>query len=251
MKKLILLVACSLLVIFSCKKSSTTSDVHLNAGLLVYLPFNGTIADSSGNGNTVNGVSGAALTTDQKGNANSAFGGNGTGQRLLVSNNGSIQFSTDFTVSIDVLINNVQPQLFISMVDNTDAKGVSLGIGTDIPGLTNLDFSATDSLSTCNAYGGPTNAFNDTTPFIPQTNTWYNVIGTYHNGNMAVYLNGKTISTFKAVGTSVPICSSAKLIIGGWWDGDPQSINGKLDEVRLYNRVLNTDEIAALAKNFQ
>jgi Concanavalin A-like lectin/glucanases superfamily len=69
---------------------------------------------------------------------------------------------------------------------------------------------------------------------------------------MTVYLNANAISTSQAaVGTRGLICSSAELNIGGWWDGDPESINGELDEVRLYNRVLNADEIAALSKNFQ
>jgi hypothetical protein len=57
MKKNFLLVACSFVLIFSCTKNNTPtpsesqSDVNLKNGLLVYLPFDGNFADSSGNGN--------------------------------------------------------------------------------------------------------------------------------------------------------------------------------------------------------
>jgi hypothetical protein len=43
-------------------------------------------------------------------------------------------------------------------------------------------------------------------------------------------------------------CDIADLLIGGWWKNDIVSIDGKLDEVRLYNRVLTDCEIDELAK---
>jgi Concanavalin A-like lectin/glucanases superfamily len=253
MKNSLILFACVLVLTLSCSKKSSPppSDVHLTTGLLVYLPFTGNIADSSGNGNTVTAVSGAALVSDQKGNVNSAFGGTGAGQRMLVSNNGSIHFDTALTISMDVMLNQIQQQLFVGMVDNTTGKGVSFGFGMSLPGLDNLYFSTTDSLATCGVYATLTNAFDDTTQFIPQVGTWYNMIANYHKGNYTIYINGKVISTYKVSETIVPICPTAKLVVGGWWDSDPQSINGRLDNVRLYNRVLNADEIAALSKNFQ
>ena len=51
----------------SCKKTSSppvNNDVDLKKGLLLYFPFSGSIADSSGNNNPIQ-VSGANLTTDQ------------------------------------------------------------------------------------------------------------------------------------------------------------------------------------------
>jgi hypothetical protein len=253
MKKVFVWAAVSLAIVLSCKKSTSTgpSDVHLNTGLLLYLPFNGNITDSSGNGNITTAVGGAALSSDQKGNANSAFSGVGTGQRILVTNNGSIQFDTAFSISLDVMLNSLKNEAFITMADNATAKGVSFGFGMGVPGLYNLDFSTSDSLSNCNNVASVANTFNDTTLFIPQTAVWYNMIAIYHKGIMTIYINGKLISTFQATGTTTALCSSSKVIVGGWWDGDPQSINGKLDEVRLYKRVLNADEIAELSKSFQ
>ena len=70
------------------------STVNLTKGLLLYLPFSGSIADSSGNANPTTALNGASLTYDAHGYANSAFGGNGSNQVIQVTNNGSIVFDT-------------------------------------------------------------------------------------------------------------------------------------------------------------
>ncbi|HLZ88081.1 MAG TPA: hypothetical protein VKQ52_12590, partial [Puia sp.] len=69
--------------------SKPDTTVNLTKGLLVYLPFSGNIADSSGNGNPTQAV-GSVLTYDAHGYANSAFGGTGNGEKVIVTNNGSI-----------------------------------------------------------------------------------------------------------------------------------------------------------------
>src|ERR1700753_4486027 len=72
--------------------------VNLTKGLLLYLPFSGNIADSSGNGNPTTAV-GNVLGYDAHGYANSAFNATGAGERIYVTNNGSIKFDTAWTLS--------------------------------------------------------------------------------------------------------------------------------------------------------
>ena len=82
----------------------STQTVDLKKGLLVYLPFSGNYADSSGNNNPTQLVgSGGALTSDAQNTANSAFGSSGIDGRIEVTNNGSIKFDTAFTVSLNVM----------------------------------------------------------------------------------------------------------------------------------------------------
>src|SRR5579872_3504588 len=80
---------------YSCAKNSNLqppdTTVNLTKGLLLYLPFSGSIADSSGNNNPTQAV-GSVLTYDTHGYANNAFGGTGNGERIYVTNNGSISF---------------------------------------------------------------------------------------------------------------------------------------------------------------
>lgn len=87
--------------------SSAFAQIHLDSGLVGYWPFNGNANDLSANGN--NGtVSGATLTTDRFGNANSAYYFNGTSAYITVPNSTSLNpqnaislcawyYSADFT----------------------------------------------------------------------------------------------------------------------------------------------------------
>jgi hypothetical protein len=232
--------------------SDTT--INLTKGLLLYLNFNGSIADSSGNNNPTEAIGGNVLTYDAHGYANSAFGGNGTGQRIKVTNNGSIQFDTAFSLSYDFMINAYQQQVFVSMADPVNAYGPSFVSDESIPGLQNLSFFASDVTASCDAIG-PTHLENPAalgdTSIVPQVGAWYNVINIYHKGTIQTYINGQLVHTLSGPGTADLLCSNSQVIIGGWWDGSPLTVNGKMDEVRLYNRVLTPHEITTLAQHFQ
>jgi hypothetical protein len=221
----------------------------------VYLPFNGNFADSSGNGNPTTPLGGAALGYDEHGYANSAFSGNGTTARVAVANNGSIQFDTAFSISQDVMILNTQNQAFATMVERSTGQGPSFGIGMGIPNITNLEIQVADSLLTCADIIGSSNSITDTSHLTLQPYSWYNVIATFNKGTVQIFVNGNVVSTQTGGSSTVPLCPTADLIIGGWWDGSNNdgypTINGTIDEVRLYNRVLTSHEISFLARNFQ
>jgi len=232
--------------------SAPDTTVRLTKGLLLYLPFSGNIADSSGNGNPTQAVGGSLLTYDAHGYANSAFGSDGNGARVLVSNNGSIKFDTAYSISLDFMVFSISRQGYLSMVDPLTGNGPSFMVGTNTPNVANLDFGANDITAGCdNSGGSDPNKVNDTTGFVPQLNAWYNVICTYHKDTLQVFVNGSLISTKIGPGSQANLCPASQIVVGGWWNSDPISINGKLDEVRLYNRVLNSHEITQLARNFQ
>jgi hypothetical protein len=231
--------------------------VNLKQGLLVYLPFNGSIADSSGNNNPTYAI-GNVLTYDAHGYANSAFGNNGSYAKLVVINNGSIQFDSAFALSFDFMI-NVSPvtnrMSLVAMVDTAIGKA-SFAATLSLPGLPNLDFYANDSSNGCSPAGAAddgsvsTTAMTDTS-IVPLLNTWYNVIYIYHKGSVSAYVNGRLTNFTQKQGTTALLCSNQNLVIGAWWNGDLIPLNGKMDEVRLYNRVLTSHEIAALSQHYQ
>jgi len=235
---------------FPAQSSGPVAD--LTRGLLLYLPFSGSIADSSGNNNPTTALGGASLTYDVHGYANSAFGGTGNGERIVVTNNGSIQFDTAFTFSASVLSRTTQGQTFVSMVKRASGKGVTFGLGYGIPGITRVNFTVSNSLATCDDVTSVANTVVDTSNLTLQPESWYNLVVIFHKGTLQMYANGQLISTKTGASNTVPICPDAEIIIGGWWDsGNAQSINGKMDNVRLYNRVLMPEEIAMLAQHYQ
>lgn len=257
-----LLLILSFSLFFSCKKddpshpnppTDSTNVADLKKGLLLYLPFNGSIADSSGNNNPTTGTNGASLTSDEHGYANSAFGSNGGGQTIEVTNNGSIHFDTAYTISLSFMTrDNSSRHTYLSMVNPANGDAPSFEVGTPLPGLPNFDVGVNDISAGCdnNGLSNP-NKLNDTTSLIPESERWYNAIVIYHRGSVQIYINGKLISSKKGTGTSANLCPASKIIVGGWWYGDNTNINGVIDNVRLYNRVLLPEETTLLAKNYQ
>ncbi|MGH7972113.1 MAG: LamG-like jellyroll fold domain-containing protein, partial [Limisphaerales bacterium] len=74
-------------------------------------------------------------------------------------------------------------------------------------------------------------------------NTWNHVAMTYDGAYLRLYVNGRLDSSRAATG---PISGgTAPFRIGGLGSG-PWSFNGLVDEVSLYNRALDADEISAI-----
>jgi hypothetical protein len=244
----------TLIIASSCKKNKpepepAKSNVNLNSGLILYFPFSGNIADSSGNNNSVQATGGTILTNDEHGNASSAF--DASQGRLIVSNNGTIKFDTAFTLCFNFKLNQLAYNGYLSMVDNVTGHGPTFLLGTNLQGTNAFSFSVQGQTALCDNFGNFTSSNNDTSQFIPQAGTWYNMICIYHRGDIQIYMNGNLISTHAYPGTSALLCPTSKFVIGGWWDSDPLTMNGTIDEIRMYDRVLNSDEINQLYKNFQ
>ncbi len=232
-------------------------NVTLKHGLLLYLPFDGNIADSSGNHLTttiINTVdSGGGLTTDAHGNANSAWGSNGTGSYIQVTNNGAIQYDSAFSLAFNVMVNanNLVRQSFVSSVNTINADGPGFAAGLSVPNSTDFCFGVDDTTAGCgNTNGGNLSNVADTANFIPQVGVWYHVVNVYQQGTIYVYVNGQLMGgKTNLLSHSAQDCPQATINIGYWWDKDKESLNGKIDEIRLYNRSLTIDEISALANN--
>jgi hypothetical protein len=229
------------------------SSVNLTKGLLVYLPFAGNIADSSGNGNPTQSSGGTVLTTDRNGYSNNAFGTTGNGEEVFVTNNGSIKFDTAYTLSFSFLLNSYGSQTFVSFVNPATGNGPSfnVGMGTTILGGQYLDLGLSNVTSGCdNSGASDPNKLLDTTTVIPALNTWYNAIYAYYKGTIKVYVNGALVSTKQSAGPTAQLCPSSQLIVGAWWNSDKQGIKGKLDNIRLYNRTLTAKEITTLSQSY-
>jgi hypothetical protein len=239
--------------------------VQITKGLVLFLPFDGNFADSSGLNNTVTAVGGATLGTDLHGYAHNAFNATGSGERLYVTNNGSYKVDSAFTVSLDFMIrsnayysggyNFNGLMTFLSIVNTANGNGPTFNLGMNVPGLPqyfNFGVNTNYAGSDCNSSGAanPTK-LDDTTSFSPQLGYWYNTICVFDHGTISVYIDGRLQGKVTGIAKTVLFCPDAQFVIGGWWDGDYESINGQLDDVRFYNRAINANEITYLARNFQ
>jgi hypothetical protein len=261
MKIFLALIFLCLISLFACKKSKSDSNstplpplpqIELTKGLVAYYPFNSNINDESGNGNTGSLINGSSLTYDENGKPQSALNCTGNGQKLLVQSSGKIKFDTAMTVSFNVMPRTINRSNLISMTENSSGKGTGFVIGPALPATNNLIYSIVNNEVGCDAIQTSTQVSNIDAGITLQPESWYHILCSYYKGTMKLYINGQLKSTQSSKDMTMHTCPNAQLLVGGWWNNDPSaSLNGKIDEVRLYNRQLNADEIKELAKSFQ
>jgi gliding motility-associated-like protein len=231
----------------------TKAQINLNQGLAAYWNFNGNANDASGNNN--NGiVNGATLVTDKWGNTNGAYYFNGVNNWIQIPNSPSLNFnSNSFTVYSLI---NVQgyyqgPCHGNSIIDR--------GAADNNPGAFNLRYAdgyytngancsnpLPDTLHE-NFIAGCSNVFNPSIvpPQYIQNNTWYCVIAVNDGTNLKVYVNGTL--NYDATLNGLFTTSTEDIFIGRHNDAQfPYWMTAILDELRLYDRALNTQEIDSL-----
>ena len=214
-----------------------------SSGLVAYYPFNGNALDESLNGN--NGiVTGATLTTDKYGNANSAYSFGGT-DMISVNNNSSLNFGTnDFSISMWIypkVIKNLQ----IFGKDNYNGSQPSpYGSGYyfqySVAKSQDIRF-ATRSIANNNSN------FLGSTQIAP-INTWTHVVGVRKNNILKLYINGKLDNAMiETVPTNTD--NSVNLKFGRYDEISTSYFNGKMDDALIYNRALTDQEILDLYNN--
>ena len=206
----------------------------LNSGLVAYYPFNGNANDTSGNEN--NGtVNGATPTSDRFGNTNSAYSFDGMDDYIVVNNSTSFPHNA---ISINYWINRngISPNplenyiskdlAFQSYIKNNRKFESGLWKGT--PGVWTV-YENKESL---------------------QINSdWMFYSFTFDNAThlARIYINGILDTTIIETDPDAIVRISNKdLYIGRNGSASVYYIKGKLDDIRIYDRVLNSSEVDSL-----
>ncbi len=270
MKNLLLpLLACLLFfaVMYSCTKTVTKtntvtvtdtitktiidSNINLNNGLLAYYPFNGNVNDTSGN--NMNGAihGGVTFSSDIAGNSNSAVTFDGSSGYIIVPDpTGKFQ-SDAVSVSLLVKLVDINPvQVFVVDVNFNDGSGQSYEVGISVPNLQKFQFGVVTNTTNCAIPVYDPNAAITAGNTIV-ANQWYHVVGIFSNGLEQIFVNGVLNTAVTRSFSATNKCLANSLTIGGFWMNGLQPVNGSMDEVRIYNRALNQNEINTLARPVQ
>lgn len=244
---------------FSCKKycdcrncdPKPDCSTDLSKGLLAYYPFSGNFNDASGNGNNANARNGAALTTDYIGRTAQAAGFDGINDYLIVPGSSKLDADT-ISLSFQVMVNNSNRRnVTVSRINFETGQSTIFGVHESQPYDNKWNFGVTPGTDDCSKlYAYDTSLATYANGPI-QPGRWYNVIATFGGGIQKIYVDGVLQSSKTRTFTTAKKCPNGDLMIGGWWKNDIVSIDGKLDEVRLYNRVLTDCEIAKLSEPFR
>jgi hypothetical protein len=204
-------------------------------GLTGYWSFSGNANDNSGNNN--NGtVSGAVLTTDRYGNANSAYSFNGSTDKITFPQMFQFHQAGDATISMWI---NANPQpgglqetfLFSTTIDQ-DSNRFNFFIYETTVVNTNFD------------YRGPNGNYHPliSNIVIPK-NAWRHFVFTRSGNAYSLYLDGLLKQTFTDNSPQLP--NSTGWVIGQN-SSEPYDFTGQIDEIAIWSRALTQTEITAL-----
>jgi hypothetical protein len=226
------------------------SQVNLDSLLVAYYPFNGNAMDESGNGN--NGTSiGATLVEDRFGNPSSAYNFDGINDLIEfgdVYNNVLIPFA------ISVWINKSQigpSNQNIIKSDNYNYNGDNRYYGFWLTTVSGNEPIIAISYGD-GGFVDPENRQTKITSIPINLNEWVHVLVNVNgpDENMTIYFNAIEITSYPSGTGGGMVHSSWTANMGKNTLPDNKEIdvyfNGKLDDVRIYNRLLSEDEVNAL-----
>ena len=204
-------------------------------GLVGYYPFNGNADDESGHGN--NGVvHGATLVDDRFGNPNSAYSFDGISNYIEVLNSESLNPNSGISFGGWFKIEDID-QYSRSMISKTEYSGYNISLNNGgYEGLISARIWVNGSYLIT--------AFETT---LIQPNTWFCVYVTYDGMYEKLYLNGEIRDQKMRAG--IITHTYYPLFIGAEPTSNPHALlflDGIIDDVRIYNRALNTGEIQTL-----
>ena len=237
-KKLYILILAALLM----PLCATAQSVDLKRGLVAYYSFDGNANDASGNGN--NGrLEGATFKDGNLGKC-CCFGGYDNSQIVRVPNSSSLRFTDAATFTFWFTLDD-----YVGM-DGWGRKGQyqhmkffakDFDRGQICAGINGIDENSF-RVEVCNDGKG--------CEAIVQGNAtkkWYHAAMVLTTSSMKIYINGNEVAS-KNESMTFNNSNGKDLILGRlsytWYP-----LHGCLDEFRVYNRALNSAEIAALFSN--
>lgn len=231
------------------------AQVNLNNGLMVYLPFTGNANDASGNGN--NGtVTGATLRADRGNTPNASYEFDGVGNFIRVPNSPSFNFAGNAqTISFWFQLCQIpgptddKEYYIMSKMTAATSSGWHIFMRRDVAfggalriyyrGLLNGNHSAQNILS-CDISS-------------IEVGTWHRVTFVLGINDNGIKMSSKLDNSWQAwrTGQLATIASNnLDFIIGGgthiWSAGDRMFGKGRIDDIRIYDRAINDQEIDAL-----
>jgi hypothetical protein len=241
--------------------ASLVGPAGLNTGLMGWWTFDGNtmttnIGDSSGRGNNGTLVGLTPTSTNLvSGKIGQAFKFPGTSNNYIsVANQADFNFTVASTFSISAWINRRTSNTEDAIIgkNNSSFKGYAFWLAQD--GIANDCPSSVDCIDANlfnSSNGGNASVY---APSAISKNKWHHVVMTYNGNNRVtgfkIYVDGVSQTLFAGQDSLVgsdSITNADPLVIGVDSDaitGD--EFDGKIDDVRVYNRILSQAEVTQL-----
>jgi len=214
---------------------------NLGSGLVAHYPFSGNAYDGSGNGNH-GSVNGAAPASDRFGNNNSAYQFDGVDDYLQCNHIDATTFGENesFSFSYWFFQENADIPIWNGSISKMTSANPARGYQSGIKENKIVFEYRAGSVANPNVI----HVF-DTVEYVPDL--WYNVVAICdkQNDQITLYVNGEEKAVYNASWISESSADSNYLYFGRL-RGTPRYWMGKIDDIRIYDRVLSEAEITEL-----
>jgi len=201
--------------------------------LVLDMPFSGNTQDNSGNNNNGSINGGVQLTTDRNDNGNSAYSFDGNGDFIQVPHSSELNVNR-VTISAWIYLDSYKDdQRIVTKETGSTKPWSSYTLLMSGSGEKYLQFrigiNGERRTVTSNAQ-------------IP-LNQWVHVAGTFDGSSLKAYINGQLNSTANYSGNIQNTSNPIYIGDSQFWS---RGLDGKIDEVKIYNKALTSGEIANL-----
>jgi kumamolisin len=230
----------------------TSNDAQINVnnnapvnntlnGLIAYYPFSSSANDFSGNGYNAL-VKGASLVSDRFGYLNSAYNFS-LPNSIVSSANIGISGNSDRSVSLWFYLNSIP----------TGSQGNLISWGAEPTGqafsIVYSPYNAASGFTFCINAQNYEYGFIYANNAVLAINKWHHLVATYTTniGSSCMYIDGvKLLATATNFGSTTSTLNTAQspVYINQFLNESNTGINGSLDDIRIYNRVLTPIEVS-------
>jgi Concanavalin A-like lectin/glucanases superfamily len=261
------------------------NTLSITEGLVAYLPFTkGSLKDSISTGTTRasndaiwgNPDTKPTFTEDfsgAKGGSKSAISFNGTSDFIKLIDNPKLQFKTTLTISLwikpdvkqlkdkgvetpmqifhksayEFPNNNESYSSQVRVVityytDNINPGSIRTNSSMFLPGF---KMENTDSKCELSGPGWQVAPFFANSSFL-ELDFWHHIVFSCDESTFTSYLDGNLINSTKLRGGQIQSCPGGDLRFGIQFKESPLYFKGAMDEIRIYDRQLNENEVKSL-----
>jgi len=219
-----------ILIVWLLSVSCVQADI--TSGLVGYWAFNGDFTDSSGNANHGQPIGNTAVVTDPERGSVAQF--DGAGDYIEIPHSESLNITGDrITLTSWVYFDDVSggPEIVLAKIVQ-DGQHVAPYFAYNLCILSNGTprFFLVTSGSQKRLPGSPNF----------ESRRWYHMAGVYDGSRMILYVDGQVSATMNASGNINGYDTPLFLGING---GRGEPMDGRLDDVLIYNRALTQEEL--------
>lgn len=226
------------ILISSILISLHVSGQDISNGLVAYYPLNGNAKDLSGNGYDGE-VYGATPTTDHLGKNNNAMLFNGSNNYISIPSK-AINNLKEGTVSFWISLNDSKNGTIISKQHDAVNSISILGVGY-------IPSQQTSIMEGRISYHVSNNSSTNGILYEIKEYTYYYITICFNSERLNFYINGVLKNSYNGYYNIPNDNNPTSTTIGAWLNGGGgKFLNGKLDELRIYNRMLTNEDVKLL-----